>query len=129
MYKVSAPISIFNYRRDFDREYALRELRRTRTDRVIIHATDIFDTENTDKKMLKLSECSRFFESNGFETGVWIGQTIGHGGFGRIRMPLTNIVTADGRTGENTLTLDCSIIPYGFVGIRLNGKSSFKILN
>lgn len=102
MYQVLTPIAIFNYGREFDKDYALREMYRTRTDRVIMNAPDIFDTENIDGKMSKLAEVRLFFERNGFKTGVWIGQTIGHGGFNRIRLPLTNIVTMDGRVGENT---------------------------
>jgi hypothetical protein len=80
-YKVSAPIMTFYPGgRELDLERALHELRRTRSERVFLIAPGIYNQENLAAKMPRLSACLDFFAKAGLETGVWIAQTIGHGG-------------------------------------------------
>ena len=38
-----------------------------------------------------------FFEGHGFETGVWVGETIGHGSPGRVSDTYTSVVNLDGK--------------------------------
>jgi len=79
-YRTSAPMVAFYSDRDLDLERALHELRRTGSERVFLIAPGIFNQENLADKMPRLSVYLDFFAKAGLETGVWIGQTIGHGG-------------------------------------------------
>jgi len=102
-YRTSAPMYTFYSDRDLDLERALHELRRTRSERVFLIAPDIFNQENLSAKMPRLSACLDFFAQAGLETGVWIGQTIGHGGgFGKVVDRFAPIINLQGNP-ENAI--------------------------
>ena len=78
MYKVSVPVMVS--RLQFDKEKTLAELKRMKADRVfLVIEREIKHKFSSPKTLQKLKELIPFFEKNGFETGVWIGESIGHG--------------------------------------------------
>lgn len=111
MYRILVPLGVFYPGRSLDRERALAELKRTQTARVILVAPEILDTEKIDKGMPELADCIAFFEKNGLKTGVWIGQTIGHGGWRRSGKPFPNIININGIAEGST----CCPLDEGFI--------------
>lgn len=106
-YRISAPIQIFYPDRDLDLERALHELRRTRSERVFLIAPGIYNLESLAAKMPRLSVCLDFFAQAGIETGVWIGQTIGHGGgFGKVDSRFAPIINMQGNSENAICPLD-----------------------
>jgi len=106
-YRTSAPMYTFYSDRDLDLERALHELRRTRSERVFLIAPGIYNLENLAAKMPRLSVCLDFFAKAGLETGVWIGQTIGHGGgFGKVDSRFAPIVNLHGNPENAICPLD-----------------------
>ena len=78
MYKVSVPVMVS--RLQFDKEKTLVELKRMKADRVfLVIEREIKHKFSSPETLQKLKELIPFFENNGFETGVWIGESIGHG--------------------------------------------------
>ncbi len=106
-YRTSAPMYTFYSDRDLDLDRALHELLRTRSERVFLIAPGILNQENLAAKMPRLSVCLDFFAKAGLETGVWIGQTIGHGGgFGKVDSRFAPIVNLNGNPENAICPLD-----------------------
>ncbi|MCQ2399592.1 MAG: hypothetical protein MJ072_03705, partial [Clostridia bacterium] len=77
MYKVSVPV-MFEIP-TYDREKVVCELRRMKADRVFLILTRKLKFHFTSREVLdKLSVEIKALEKEGFEVGVWIGETIGH---------------------------------------------------
>lgn len=107
IYRTSAPLYAFYPDRDLDLERALHELRRTRSERVFLIAPDIFNQESLSARMPRLSACLEFFADAGLDTGVWIAQTIGHGGgFGKVTSRFSPIINLQGNPENAICPLD-----------------------
>jgi len=71
MYKLSIPI-IGRHINDENRRQFVDELKRAKADRVFI-------TASIDDDLDVMRANVEYFKGNGFEVGIWIGNTIGHG--------------------------------------------------
>lgn len=83
MYTVTIPVMI---RDGFDREATLREVKRARAERIMLAVPREF-TDTADGLRIKtngyielLCELVPYYRENGLDVGIWIGQTMGHGG-------------------------------------------------
>lgn len=95
MYKTSVPVRMSPY---YNQDDVLAELSRVKADRLFLVSRERFDTLFAkDEDLDELKEMRLFFEGHGFETGVWIGETIGHGSPGRVSDTYTRIVNLDGK--------------------------------
>ena len=76
MYKSTVPIIIDTH---FDKETLLRELRRCKADRIAFALNrELEHTFTSPANMKRLKEMLGYFKEQGFETAVWIGETLGH---------------------------------------------------
>ncbi len=106
-YRTSAPMYSFYADRDLNLERALHELKRTRSERVFLVAPGIYNLERLAAKMPRLAVCLDFFAQAGIETGVWIGQTIGHGGgLGKVDARFAPIINLQGNPEKAICPLD-----------------------
>lgn len=79
MYKITVPTVITNGH--FNKEKTLAELKRCKADRVALAVERELDCAfSSDKNLTLLSSLIGYFEENGIETMVWIGETFGHDG-------------------------------------------------
>jgi len=93
--------------RDLDLQRALHELQRTGSERVFLIAPNIFDQENLAARMPRFATCLDFFANAGIDTGVWIDQTIGHGGgFGKVDARFAPIINLHGNQENAICPLD-----------------------
>ena len=99
MYKVSVPVVFTSV--NYDREGVLNILRRTGAARVMLAIyRELKDGRvQTDLHMKELAAEIAFFEENGYEAGVWMGETIGHGWPINETSAYRNIVNVLGNTG------------------------------
>lgn len=79
MYKVSVPAILTSA--NYDREKLLENLNKAGADRVMLALYRVLKNGRiqTEENMDRLAEELAFFQNQGFETCVWIGETIGHG--------------------------------------------------
>ena len=99
MYKVSVPVVFTSV--NYDREGVLNILRRTGAARVMLAIyRELKDGRvQTGLHMKELAAEIAFFEEKGYETGVWMGETIGHGWPINETSAYRNIVNVLGNTG------------------------------
>ena len=104
MYKVSVPLVRFYERHD----EILAELEKLGAKRVFLCPSRGLGSEEEKKtELARLSENIKFFESEGYEVGVWIS-TIGHGGElmgvieGTEKPPFTNLVGLRGKVNTDS---------------------------
>ena len=77
MYKISVPTIVTNGH--FNKEKTLDELKRCNADRVVLAMDREMDHSFSSPANLKLlEELIAYYESNGIETVVWLGETLGH---------------------------------------------------
>ncbi len=75
MYKVSVPVMLDTLKR---RDTILAMLKAAKADRIFLAFERTFDEKNYAEQLRLLAEGIPFFRKNGFEVGVWIGETVGH---------------------------------------------------
>ena len=76
MYKTTVPIIVDTH---FDKETLLRELCRCKADRIAFALNrELEYTFTSPANMARLEEMLNYFKEQGFETAVWIGETLGH---------------------------------------------------
>jgi len=81
MYCVSVPTVVDNGH--FNREKTLAELKRAGAHRVALALTrDVDAAFSTPENLALLKELITYFENNGLETIVWLGETLGHAASG-----------------------------------------------
>ncbi|PWM73452.1 MAG: hypothetical protein DBX59_04930 [Bacillota bacterium] len=99
MRTVSVPV-IYN-NGNFDRIALLKTLRRTGANRVMLAIYRVVKNGRvqTAENMAGLAEEIAFFEGEGFEVCVWIGETIGHGWPINETSDYTNVVNIRGNVG------------------------------
>ena len=99
MRTVSVPV-IYN-NGNFDRIALLKTLRRTGANRVMLALYRVVKNGRvqTAENMAGLAEEIAFFEGEGFEVCVWIGETIGHGWPINETSDYTNVVNIRGNVG------------------------------
>ncbi len=96
MYKLTCPLVITNPW--FDRKVALKELRRCKADRVnLILYRELDHAFSSPSSLEALRDNLIFFRAEGFETMVWLGESIGHDGAPRVdRGKYAPLYTFDG---------------------------------
>ncbi len=76
MYTTTVPVIAEN---NFDKEKLLHELRRCKADRVAFALyRDLNHTFTSPGTLKRTGELIEYFRGNGFETVIWIGETLGH---------------------------------------------------
>ncbi len=75
MKKVSVPVMLETL---VYRETILDMLKQARADRVFLAMERSFDRKEYDGRLRLLADGIAYFRENGFEVGVWIGETVGH---------------------------------------------------
>ncbi|MBO5295384.1 MAG: hypothetical protein J6B71_09110 [Clostridia bacterium] len=79
MYKISIPIRNHTVTPQ-TREAYLKLAKDSSVDRIFLTRSDFCETEAEEREMIEnLRENLDFFRSHGFEVGVWVGNTTGHG--------------------------------------------------
>ena len=77
MYKVTVPTIITNGH--FNKEKTLTELKRCNADRIALAVNrEVEEAFSSQESLMLLKENLDYFRKNGFETLVWLGETIGH---------------------------------------------------
>ncbi|MBR4887537.1 MAG: hypothetical protein IKU17_00150 [Clostridia bacterium] len=77
MYKISVPTIVTNGH--FNKEKTLKELKRCKADRIVLAVDREMGHAFTSPENLKLlEELIAYYEANGLETMVWLGETLGH---------------------------------------------------
>ena len=80
MYKITVPTVITNGH--FDKEKTLSEIKRSGAQRIALAIERELDYAFSSPGNLKLlKELISYYKSNGLETVVWLGETLGHGSF------------------------------------------------
>lgn len=78
MYKITVPTIITNGH--FNKEKTLAELKRAKAHRIALSIDRQLDFTFSSPENLKLlGELIAYYKSNGYETLVWLGETLGHG--------------------------------------------------
>lgn len=100
MYKITVPTIITNGH--FNKEKTLTELKRCKADRIALVVDRELDCAfSSDENLMLLSELIHFFEENGIEAMVWLGETFGHNGGNKSGISkYQNIRHIDGREIE-----------------------------
>lgn len=81
MYYINVPTIVDNGH--FNKEKTLAELRRVGADRVVLALSrDVDAAFSTRENLSLLKELITYFETNGLETVVWLGETLGHSAAG-----------------------------------------------
>lgn len=95
MYKISVPVIIDNPY--FNKEQVLSELKRMNAHRIALAVERNVDYAFSSPEVIeKLKNLIEYFEQNGFETLVWIGETLGHAPNGNYGDKYTSMVKSDG---------------------------------
>ncbi|MBQ4137093.1 MAG: hypothetical protein IJD67_03185 [Clostridia bacterium] len=106
MYKIYVPTIVTNGH--FNKEKTLAELKRVKADNVVLSLERrIGHSFSTPKELELLAELIKYFDENGVESSVWLGETFGHsGGPAGKDSPYTNIRTLDGEDIEAFCPMD-----------------------
>lgn len=83
MYSISVPVIWKEEEGMFLREEILNELKRAKADRIMLAVERKFSGGRLEyvKNVEKLRSDVEFFKQNGLEVVIWIGESIGHGGY------------------------------------------------
>ncbi len=132
MYKISVPLVRYYERHD----EILTELEKLGAERVFLCPSRGIGITEEEKKaeLLRLSENIAFFESKGYEVGVWIS-TIGHGGEllgvieGGDKPPFTNLVGLRGKVNTDSFCpLDPEFVKHECEWIKSLAKAGAKMI-
>jgi len=115
MYKITVPTIVTNGH--FNKEKTLKELKRCKADRIALAIDREMGHAFTSPENLKLlEELIAYYEANGIETLVWLGETFGHcadpadgtSPYQNIRMMNGDYITAFCPLGENFIEDFCT---------------------
>jgi len=114
MHKLIIPIKNLNVT-DENREYTLSLLRRAECTRILLTWVD---GRESDLSLMKKN--IKFFQDNGLEVGIWVGETIGHGS-----ALLNGLEIKNQQKYQNLISINGDPIPKTFCPLDKNFQKDF----